>query len=97
MSAFACGRDQSPGLAQCHNSLPRLAYQIAKTSGALRQFQSQGGITIAQHPNTADYSEMPRSAINTGSIDYVLPPEAIAGKLEAIGMDLMAGTLEAVP
>jgi len=54
-------------------------------------FKARGGITIAQHPNTADYSKMPRSAINTGSIDYVLPPEAIAGKLEAIGMDPMAG------
>jgi two-component system, chemotaxis family, protein-glutamate methylesterase/glutaminase len=59
-------------------------------SAALRKFQSQGGITIAQDPDTADYAEMPRAAINTGSIDYVLTPEAIVGKLEAIGQEFGA-------
>jgi chemotaxis response regulator CheB len=31
---------------------------------------------------------MPRSAIKAGAIDYVLPPEAIAGKIEAISSQL---------
>ena len=60
-------------------------------SAALRQFQSQGGITIAQDPDTADYAEMPRAAIKTGSIDYVLTPEAIVGELEAIGKEFGTG------
>jgi two-component system, chemotaxis family, protein-glutamate methylesterase/glutaminase len=57
-------------------------------SSALQQFQRQGGITIAQDLNTADYGEMPRSAINTGSVDYILTPEAIARKVAEISKDI---------
>jgi two-component system chemotaxis response regulator CheB len=40
-----------------------------------------GGTTIAQDPDTAACASMPRSAIATGAVDYVLPLEAIAPML----------------
>lgn len=40
-----------------------------------------GGITFAQDPNTARVSGMPRSAVETGCIDFVLPAGEIAPEL----------------
>jgi two-component system CheB/CheR fusion protein len=37
-----------------------------------------GGITFAQEPSSAKFPSMPKSAIETGCIDYVLSPLAIA-------------------
>ena len=36
------------------------------------QIKKSGGMTIAEDPETAEYSMMPQSAINIGSIDQVL-------------------------
>lgn len=44
-----------------------------------------GGITFAQSEDSAKYSSMPRSAINAGCIDFVLPPKLIAQELTRIG------------
>jgi two-component system, chemotaxis family, CheB/CheR fusion protein len=54
-------------------------------TAALPAFRASGGITIVQNPDSARNKGMPASAVSTGWIDYVLPPEAIAGMLEAIG------------
>jgi two-component system, chemotaxis family, CheB/CheR fusion protein len=53
------------------------------TNGAagLRFIKSEGGIAIAQDPTTAAYDGMPQSAINTGIVDLVLPPEEMAEAL----------------
>lgn len=40
-----------------------------------------GGFTIAQDPSSAERGAMPRAAIATGSVDRVLPLEAIAPAL----------------
>ena len=56
-------------------------------AAALREFHSKGGITIAQDPKSANHNDMPLSAIGTGFVDYVLPPEAIATKIEQIARD----------
>ena len=40
-----------------------------------------GGVSFAQDPADAEHSGMPRSAIDTGSIDFVLPAAQIPGKL----------------
>jgi len=40
-----------------------------------------GGIVIAQDEATPQNFSMPRSAIKTGSVDYVLPLDEIAPKL----------------
>ena len=51
---------------------------------ALRGIKAVGGITIAQQLSTARQPEMPESAIDTGCIDFVLAPEAIAGEIVRI-------------
>lgn len=51
----------------------------------LEEIKARGGITFAQDPDTADHGELPMHAIVTGSADYVLSPEAIAGELLRIG------------
>ncbi|WP_437728642.1 PAS domain S-box protein [Sorangium sp. So ce861] len=39
---------------------------------ALKVVREHGGLTIAQHPATAAHPEMPRHAIDTGLVNYVL-------------------------
>ena len=51
---------------------------------ALREIKEAGGITIAQSPDTAEWSDMPASAIKTGYIDHILPIEDIAQKIVQI-------------
>jgi len=53
---------------------------------AIRQ---RGGVTIAQDPNEAEYSSMPRTAMQEVPVDYCLRAQEIAAKLE----DLIAGEL----
>lgn len=47
--------------------------------GALgvREIKRCGGMAIAQSPESAQFDQMPRSAIETGVVDFVLPPEAM--------------------
>jgi two-component system CheB/CheR fusion protein len=49
----------------------------------IEAIKAQGGITFAQD-ETAQYDSMPRSAIASGCIDYVLPPDEIAKELARI-------------
>ena len=51
---------------------------------ALREIKEVGGITIAQSPDTAEWSDMPASAIKTGHIDFILSVEDIAQKIAQI-------------
>ena len=41
----------------------------------LKEIKSGGGMTIAQDPKTTESNSMPISAIKTGIVDFVLPPE----------------------
>lgn len=43
--------------------------------------RAERGITLVQTPETAEYSAMPRSAIDSGCADFVLPPHEIAKEL----------------
>ena len=56
----------------------------ADGSAALKEVKNVGGITIAQAPEDAEWSDMPESAIKTGYVDYVLSIEAIAQKISQI-------------
>lgn len=51
---------------------------------ALCGIKEVGGVTIAQKPDTAAQPEMPKSAIASGCIDFILSPEEIAGKIKQI-------------
>lgn len=55
----------------------------AGTDGSvgIARVREQGGITIAQRPEEAQYGEMPRSAISTGDVDLVLPVAEIIPRL----------------
>jgi two-component system, chemotaxis family, CheB/CheR fusion protein len=47
----------------------------------LASIKAEGGITFAQEPTTAEYDAMPRSAIDSGCVDFVMPPAEIAKEL----------------
>jgi chemotaxis response regulator CheB len=51
---------------------------------ALGGIKEVGGITIAQKPDTAIQPDMPKSAIASGFIDFILTPEDIAKKIVQI-------------
>jgi chemotaxis response regulator CheB len=51
---------------------------------ALCEIKKAGGITIAQKPDTAKEPDMPKSAIESGCIDFVLSPEEIAAEIARI-------------
>ena len=50
-------------------------------TNGVKAVKERGGLTIVQKPETAKFDGMPRSAINTGLVDYVLSPQEIAGEL----------------
>jgi two-component system CheB/CheR fusion protein len=47
----------------------------------LQAIKANGGVAIAQKPDTAEYDSMPQNAIDTGIIDYILPPEEMPATL----------------
>ena len=49
----------------------------------LKEIKGQGGMTMVQDPDSADYDGMPRSAIATGMVDYILPPDQMPARLMA--------------
>ena len=50
----------------------------------LAAIKAEGGITFAQDERSAKFDGMPQSAIAAGCVDFVLPPDAIAGELARI-------------
>jgi two-component system CheB/CheR fusion protein len=64
----------------------------------VRAIKGENGMVIAQNPESAEFDGMPRSAIATGLVDYVMPPAEMAGKLIAYAAHLADRPhLEAVP
>ncbi|MFF7064973.1 CheR family methyltransferase [Pseudomonas sp. NPDC008258] len=47
----------------------------------LSRIKEQGGLTLVQSPDDAQYPDMPRAAIATGMVDLILPVAEIPGKL----------------
>lgn len=50
-------------------------------ASGVRAVKSCGGVVIAQTPASAKYEGMPQSAIDTGCVDLMLAPEAIAAEI----------------
>ncbi|WP_433970216.1 chemotaxis protein CheB [Tunturiibacter gelidiferens] len=50
-------------------------------TAGVEAIRAEGGVTFAQDPETAKFDGMPRSAIKSGCIDFVLSPEKIAAEL----------------
>jgi two-component system CheB/CheR fusion protein len=53
----------------------------ANGSMGLKRIKEYGGIAFAQDPGEAEYTDMPRNAIATGMVDYVLPVAEIPAKI----------------
>jgi two-component system CheB/CheR fusion protein len=55
----------------------------AGSDGAIgvRAVKEAGGIIFVQDPNEAEYASMPRSAISTGVVDFVLPVRELVPRL----------------
>lgn len=49
----------------------------------LKAIKGEGGLVIVHDPASAEYDGMPQSAIDTGLVDYVLPPEQMPEQLLA--------------
>ena len=49
----------------------------ADGSVGLKAIKENGGAVLAQDPKSAAFDSMPRSAIATGMVDFVLPPEGM--------------------
>lgn len=75
------------------------------SDGALgiRAVKAEGGITFAQDEASAKFNGMPESAVDTGCVDFVLPPERIAQELAALSRHPYVSradpseTIEAIP
>jgi len=49
----------------------------------VRAIKGEGGMVMVQNPESTEYDGMPRSAIATGLVDYVLPPAEMPAQLMA--------------
>jgi two-component system CheB/CheR fusion protein len=47
----------------------------------VRDIKGEGGMVMAQSPESTEFDGMPRSAIATGLVDYALPPAAMLTQL----------------
>lgn len=72
------------------------------SDGALgvRAIKGEGGMVMVQSPETTEHDGMPRSAIATGMVDFVLPPHEMPARLlafasRAFGAASGAATLQA--
>ncbi|MGH8610019.1 MAG: chemotaxis protein CheB, partial [Gammaproteobacteria bacterium] len=64
----------------------------------LKAIKAEGGLVMVQSPDTAEHDGMPRSAIATGLVDYVLPVEQMpAALLEYVEHAHLRGGPIAVP
>jgi two-component system, chemotaxis family, CheB/CheR fusion protein len=54
----------------------------------MQTIKDAGGFILAQAPETTEYSGMPGSAIATGLVDYILPPEVMIQQLISLSKDI---------
>ncbi len=50
-------------------------------SQGIKAIKAAGGVTFAQCEDTAKFDSMPNTAVATGNVDFVLPPQKIAEEL----------------
>ena len=54
---------------------------VGDGSLSLTQIKAAGGVTFAQCEETAKFDGMPTTAVATGNVDFILPPQKIAEEL----------------
>ncbi len=47
----------------------------------VREIKAEGGMVMSQNPESTEYDGMPRNAIATGLVDYILPPAEMPAQL----------------
>lgn len=57
----------------------------------LQAIKAYGGITFAQDEKSAAFDDMPKNAVSTGAVDFVLPPGKIAEHLISINTPFHKG------
>jgi two-component system, chemotaxis family, protein-glutamate methylesterase/glutaminase len=60
-------------------------------TAGLAQIKKLGGVAVVQNPEEADYSGMPRSAIENVEVDYVAPLSSISELLVSLSREPIAG------
>jgi len=63
----------------------------------LRAIKGEGGMAMAQNPESTEYDGMPRSAINTGLVDYVLPAAEMPAHLIAYASHAFGNLAKPLP
>jgi two-component system CheB/CheR fusion protein len=63
----------------------------------VRAIKDEGGMAMAQSPDSTEFDGMPRSAIATGLIDYELPPAEMAVQLMAYAAHAFTGPAKRSP
>jgi two-component system CheB/CheR fusion protein len=63
----------------------------------IRAIKAAGGITLAQAPEEAEYDSMPRSAIASGVVDFVMPVRDMPAKLQSVWRNAQAIRMPALP
>lgn len=68
-----------------HNKAIGIVLSGTGSDGTLgvRAIKGEGGLVMAQTPDSTEYDGMPRSAIATGLVDYELPPAEMPAQLIA--------------
>lgn len=74
-----------------------LSGMLQDGSEGVRPVKRFGGRVLAQDPATARAGSMPSSAIATGCVDFVLPPDRLAPALTALTMAPGGASLLTVP
>ena len=65
----------------------------ADGSMGIKRIKECGGLCIAQEPGDAEFPDMPRSAIGTALVDFILPANEIPARLAAYRRHLQVVTL----
>ncbi|BAZ36783.1 signal transduction histidine hinase (plasmid) [Calothrix sp. NIES-4101] len=71
-----------------------LAVVLSGTDGdgsqGIKAIKVAGGVTFAQCEETAKFDSMPNTAVATGNVDFILPPQAIAEELTTLSQSVFS-------
>ena len=62
----------------------------------IRAIKGEGGMTMAQKPESAEYDGMPSSALATGLMDYELPPAKMPAQLIAYAVTALGNSCRVI-
>ncbi len=63
----------------------------------LRAVKGEGGMAMVQTPESTEFDSMPRNAISTGLVDYILPPSEMPDQLIAYVNQIFGKKINLIP